>query len=145
MVTSHRPAMGWMRVFDSELEKLLTVVEWVLASHTCKAFALLPYMPHTFLWKQHVSDDKGALILSKLKWKSKCTRVESKETPPGRGIEAFTMHAAMESEKQNLCWRENWQEMWRTVRKVFLGTAAKWRLKKSQDDWRRFLMIWKSD
>lgn len=113
-----------------DLKNILTVVEWVLASHACKAFALLPYMPyiHTFLWKQHVSDDRGTLILSKLKCK-KCTRVESKERPPGGSIEAFTMHAAMESEKQKLCWRENWQEMWRTVRKIFFRYNSKMKTK----------------
>lgn len=67
MITSHRPRVGWKGVWLPCLKNSLTVVEWVLASHTSKAFALLPYMPHIFLWKQLVSDDKGAFILFKLK------------------------------------------------------------------------------
>lgn len=60
--------IGWGSLTQN-LENILSVVEWILASHTHKTFALLPYMPHIFLWKQHVTDDKGAFILSKLKCK----------------------------------------------------------------------------
>lgn len=151
MITSHRPAMGWMGLFDSELEK---------HPHCGWTSFSLTYMQNFFLafslwhvWTCHISfcGSNMSLMIKVPSFclnsnvKSKCTRIESKESPPDRSIESFTMHAGRESEKQKLYWRKNSQGMWRTVRKVPLGTTAKWRLKKSQDDWRRFLMIWKCD
>lgn len=141
--------VGW-EYLTQNLKNILTMVEWVLASHTCKAFASLPYMPRIFLWKQYAVSlmVKVPLFCPSSNAKTKCTRVESKENPRGRSIEAFTMHAGMESEKQKLCWRENWQGVWRAIRKVSLGIAAKkktkeksgW-LEKVPDDSKKWLVF----
>lgn len=65
--------VGWNSLTQN-LKNLLTVFKWVLASHICKTFALFPYIPLIFLWKQHISDDEGAFILSKLKCKKQAYR-----------------------------------------------------------------------
>lgn len=146
MITSHRPRVGWKGVWLPWgcLKNSLTVVEWVLASHTSKAFVLLPYMPHIFLWKQLVSDDKGAFILFKLK----CEKQMYKSWKQGESTrqEYRSFHHACRDGiwKAKIVLEGKLTRDVKDSKKRFFRYNNKMETKKSQDDWRRFLIIWKS-